>query len=97
MNAQGFLYHFLHTASAVPLNPQKDQNIWLLYNERHTFPIQYTKNKNGMASLFDAIRKILEKYNALGQYRILFVTCSCKEVDRKERKKLMIKHRKKQH
>ena len=60
------------------------------------FPIQYTKNKNGMASLFYAIRKILEKYNALGQYRILFVTCSCKEVDRKERKKLMIKHRKKQ-
>ena len=67
----------------------------LLYNERHTFPIQYTKNKNGMASLFDAIRKILEKYNTLGKYRILFVTCSCKEVDKKERKKLMIKHRKK--
>ena len=48
-----------------------------------------------MASLVDAIRKILEKYNTLGQYRILFGTCSCKVVDRKERKKLMIKHRKK--
>ena len=49
-----------------------------------------------MASFVDAIRKILEKYNTLGQYRILFGTCSCKVVDRKERKKLMIKHRKKQ-
>ena len=29
----------------------------LLYNERHKSPIQYTKNKNGMASLVDAIRK----------------------------------------
>ena len=48
-----------------------------------------------MASLVDAIRKILDKYNTLGQYRILFGTCSCKVVDRKERKKLMIKHRKK--
>ena len=46
-----------------------------------------------MTSLVNAIRKILEKYNTLGQYRILFGTCSCKVVDRKERKKLMIKHR----
>ena len=46
-----------------------------------------------MASLVDAIRKILEKYDTLGQYRILFGTCSCKVVDRKERKKLMIKHK----
>ena len=48
-----------------------------------------------MASLVDAIRKILKKCNTLGQYRILFATCSCKVFDRKERKKLMIKHRKK--
>ena len=48
-----------------------------------------------MASLVDAIRKILDKYNNLGQYRLLFGTCSCKVVGRKERKKLMIKHRKK--
>ena len=67
----------------------------LLYNERHTSPIQYTKNINGMASLVDAIRKILEKYNTLRHYRILCATCTCKVVDRKERKKLMIKHRKK--
>ena len=59
------------------------------------FPLQYSKNINGMASLVDTIRKILKKYNTLGQYRILFATCSCKVVDRKERKKLMIKHRKK--
>ena len=37
----------------------------LLYNERHTSPIQYIKNINGMASLVDAIRKILDKYNTL--------------------------------
>ena len=67
----------------------------LLYNERHTTPIQYTNNINGMASLVDAFRKIPVKYNTLGQYRILFATCSCKVVDRKERKKLIIKHRKK--
>ena len=58
-------------------------------------PIQYTKHINGMASLVDAIRKILEKCNTLGRYRILFAACSCKIFDRKERKKLMIKHRKK--
>ena len=40
-----------------------------------------------MASPVDAIRKILEKYNTLGQYRILFATCSCKVFDRKESKK----------
>ena len=57
-------------------------------------PIQYTKNINGMASLVDAIRQILKKYDTLGQYRILFATCSCKVVDREERKKLMIKQEK---
>ena len=60
----------------------------LLYNERHTSPIQYTNNINGMASLVDAIRKIPVKYNTLGQYRILLATCSCKVVDREERKKI---------
>ena len=33
----------------------------MLYNERDTSPIQYTKNINGMASLVGAIRKMLEK------------------------------------
>ena len=33
-----------------------------------------------------AIRKIQEKYNTPGEYRILFATCSCKVVDRKEKK-----------
>ena len=62
---------------------------------KDTTPIQYTNNINGMASLVDAIRKIPVKYNTLGQYRLLFATCSCKVVDRKERKNLMIKQRKK--
>ena len=64
---------------------------------RHSSPVQYTKNIDGTASPVDAIRKILEKYNNLRQLRILFATCSCKVVDRKERKNLMIKHRKKQY
>ena len=69
----------------------------LLYKERDASPIQYTKNINGTASLIDAIRILQEKYNTPGQYRILFATCSCKVVNRKERKKLMINHRKKQY
>ena len=60
----------------------------LLYNERDNSPIQYTKNINGSAWLVDAIRKILEKYNTLVQYRILFATCSCKVFDRKDRNKI---------
>ena len=80
-----------------PTKRSKYMDFPLLYNERHTTPIQYTYNINGMASLVDAIRKIPVKYNTLGQYRILFATCSCKVVDRKERKNLMIKHRKKQY
>ena len=64
---------------------------------KDTTPIQYTNYINGMASLVDAIRKIPVKYNTLGQYRLLFATCSCKVVDRKERKNLMIKQRKKQY
>ena len=80
-----------------PTKISKYMDFPLLYNERHTSPIQYTNNINGMASLVDAIRKIPVKYNTPGQYRILFATCSCKVVDRKERKNLMIKHRKKQY
>ena len=82
-----------------PTKRSKYMDFPLLYNERHTTPIQYTYSINGMASLVDAIRKIPVKYNTLGQYRLLFAiaTCSCKVVDRKERKNLMIKHRKKQY
>ena len=94
----GFLISFSLYCISCTFKPTKRYKYMyspLLYNERHTSPIQYTKNINGMASLVDAIRKILEKYNTLGQYRILFATCSCKVIYRKERKKLMIKHRKK--
>ena len=60
-------------------------------------PILYIKNINGMASLVDVIRKILEKYNTLGQYRILFATYSSKVVDRKERKNWWLNIEKKQY
>ena len=66
----------------------------LLYNEIDTSPIQYTKNINGTASHVDAIRKIQEKYNTLRQYRKQFATCSCRVVNRTERKKYMINYRK---
>ena len=94
----GFLISFSSYCISCTFKPTKrSKHMYspLLYNKRDTSSIQYTKTINGMASLVDAIRKILEKYNTLGQYRILFGTCSCKVVDRKERKKLMIKHRKK--
>ena len=68
----------------------------LLYNEGDTYPIQYTKNINGMASLVDAIRKIQEKYNSQGHYRIQLSTRLCKVLVRNKRKKLMNNHRQKQ-
>ena len=79
--------------------PTKRSKLWIspCFIMKDTTPIQYTNNINGMASLVDAIRKIPVKYNTLGQYRLLFATCSCKVVDRKERKNLMIKQRKKQY
>ena len=54
----------------------------MLYNERDMSPIQYTGNRNGMASLVDAIRKIQEKYDSQ------FDICSWKVVDRNEREKI---------
>ena len=69
---------------------------FLLYNERDMSPIRYTKNINERASLVNAIRQIQEKCSAPGHYRIQFATCSCKVVDRKERRKLMKDHRQKQ-
>ena len=54
----------------------------MLYNERDMSHIQYTRNRNGMASLVDAIRKIQEKYDSQ------FDICSWKVVDGNERKKI---------
>ena len=54
----------------------------MLYNERDMSPIQYTRNRNGMASLVDAIRKIQEKYDSQ------FDICSWKVVDGNEREKI---------
>ena len=94
----GFLISFSSYCISCIFKPTKRSKYMyspLLYNKRDTSPIQYTKTISGMASLVDAIRKILEKYNTLGRYRILFATCSCKVFDRKERKQFMIKHRRK--
>ena len=94
----GFLISFSSYCISCTFKPTKRSKYMyspLLYHKRDTSSIQYTKTINGMASLVDAIRKILEKYNTLGRYRILFATCSCKVFDRKERKQLMIKHRRK--
>ena len=85
----GFLSSFSLYCNSCTFKPTKKIKFYVFllpYNERYMSPIQYIKNINGMASLVDAIRKILEKYNTLGQYRILFATCSSKVVDRKERK-----------
>ena len=76
---RGFLISFSSYCISCTFKPTKRSKYMyspLLYNERHTSPIQYIKNINGMASLVDAIRKILEKYSTVGQYRILFATCS---------------------
>ena len=54
----------------------------MLYNERDMSPIPYTRNRNGMALLVDAIRKIQEKYDSQ------FDICSRKVVDRNKREKI---------
>ena len=73
------------------LNPQKDHNVCIpscFIMKETRLPIQYTKNINGTASLFDAIGKIQEKhmYNTPGLYRIQFATFLCKVVDKNKRK-----------
>ena len=84
----GFFISFSSYYNSCTFKPTKRSKYMyspLLYYERHTSPIQYTKNINGMVSLVDAIRKIPEKYNILRHYRILCATCTCKVVDRKEK------------
>lgn len=61
---------------------------------KHTRPVFSTLN--GMALLVDAFSKIQEKYDTPGHYRIQFALCSCKVVDRNERKKLMNNYRQNQ-
>ena len=51
--------------------------------------IEYTKTINSTASLVVAISNIQKIFNAGESYKIQFVTCSAKAVERAERKKIM--------
>ena len=53
-------YRFLHTASVVSLNPQKNKKIWEIppaYNKRDMYPIRFTKCIDGTASLVMPLEK----------------------------------------
>ena len=50
--------------------------------------IQYTKNVNGTASLVEAVSTIQKECKSTGHYKIQFVSCSCADVNRSEKKKL---------
>ena len=69
---------------------------FLVYNENHKQAIQYTKNINGTASLVEAVSTIQKECKSTWHYKIQFVSCSCADVDRSERKKIMKNHRQKQ-
>ena len=58
--------------------------------------IEYTKTINSTASLVPAVSNIPKIYNAGEYYKIQFVTCSAKAVERAERKKIMKNERQKQ-
>ena len=79
-----------------PTNKSRYMYSILVYNENHKQTIQYTKNISGTASLVDAVRTIQKECKSTGHYEIQFVACSCADVDRSERKKIMKNHRQKQ-
>ena len=79
-----------------PMKKSKYMYSLLVYKENHTQTIQYTKTINGTASLVEAISSIKKEYKSTGHYKIQFVTCSCANVDRSERKKVMKNQRQKQ-
>ena len=60
----------------------------LVYNENHKQTIQYNKNINGTPSIVEAVSTIQKECKSTGQYKIHFVSCSCANVDRSERKKI---------
>ena len=68
----------------------------LLFNESQQPLIEYTKTVNSTASLVVAISNIQKLHNAVGYYKIQFITCSAKAVVRAERKKIMKNKRQKQ-
>ena len=79
-----------------PTKKSKYTYALLVFNENHIQTIQYTKNINGTASLVEAVSTIQKEYKSTGHYKIQFVSCSCANVDRSERKKNMKNHRQKQ-
>ena len=96
MNTQGFLMCLpCYCISCIykPTKKSKYMHSLLVHKENHTQTIQYTKAINGTASLVEAISIIKKEYKSTGHYRIQFVTCSCANVDRSEREKMMVNQR----
>ena len=54
------------------------------------------QNINGTASLLEAVSTIKKECKSTGHYKIQFVSCSCANFDRSERKKIIKNHRQKQ-
>ena len=79
-----------------PTKKSKYMYSLLVYNESHIQTIQYTKSINGTASLVEAVSTIQKECKSTGHYKIQFVSCSCANVDRSERKKIMKNYRQKQ-
>ena len=68
----------------------------LNFNQSRTPPIQYTKNINGTSFLVEVIGNIQKQFHCAEHYKIRFLSCSCKNDDRNERKKIMKNQRQKQ-
>ena len=68
----------------------------LVLNESQMPLIEYTKTINSTTSLVVAISSIQKIYNVGEYYKIQFVTCSAKAVERAERKKITKNERQKQ-
>ena len=54
------------------------------------------KNTDGTVSLVEAVSTIQKECKSTEHYKIQFVSCSCANVERSERKKIMKNHGQKQ-
>ena len=92
VNAQGFLCDSIpsYCISCISKPTKKSKYMYslLVYNENHIQTIQYTKSINGTVSLVEAVSSIKKEYKSTGHRKIQFVSCSCANVDRSEKKKL---------
>ena len=61
----------------------------LTYNESQVPQIQFIKSINSIASLVEVISTIQKKNQFTEHYEIQFLCCSCNNLDRSERKKIM--------